>query len=91
MAPRDTLKPGTRLVLWLTQKQNRDYQPNSKLPANTIRKIHYTVRQGDSLARISVKFRVTISQLRKWNHLPKGKYLQPGQRLKLYVDVTRQT
>jgi len=91
MAPRDTLKPGTRLVLWLNQKQARVHQVNTRLPANTIRTIHYTVRQGDSLARISAKFRVTISQLRQWNHLPKGKYLQPGQRLKLYVDVTRQT
>jgi len=91
MAPRDTLKPGTRLVLWLSQKPAQSHRINKKLPANTIRKIHYTVRQGDSLARISVKFRVTISQLRKWNHLPKGKYLQPGQQLKLYVDVTQQT
>ncbi|NOY66107.1 MAG: LysM peptidoglycan-binding domain-containing protein [Gammaproteobacteria bacterium] len=91
MAPRDTLKPGTRLVLWLSRKNTSNHLINSRLPANTVRKIHYTVRQGDSLARISTKFRVTIRQLRKWNHLPKGKYLQPGQRLKLYVDVTKQT
>lgn len=91
MAPRDTLKPGSRLVLWLNHKQPRPQRINTRLPANTIRTIHYTVRQGDSLARISAKFRVTIKQLRKWNRLPIGKYLQPGQRLKLYVDVTRQT
>ena len=91
MAPRDTLKPGSRLVLWLKHKQHQTHQINTRLPANTIRTIHYTVRRGDSLALISVKFRVSIKQLRKWNHLPKGKYLQPGQKLKLYVDVTRQT
>jgi membrane-bound lytic murein transglycosylase D len=31
-----------------------------------------------------------VSDLRKWNGLREGAYLQPGQRLKLYVDVTRQ-
>jgi membrane-bound lytic murein transglycosylase D len=49
------------------------------------------VRKGDSLARISSRFKVTVTDLRKWNTLRKDRYLQPGQRLKLYVDVTRQT
>ena len=32
----------------------------------------------------------TVSDLKRWNTLD-GKYLQPGQRLKLSVDVTEQT
>ncbi len=93
MAPADTLKPGKKLVLWTgTRSRNTSAETISrKLPANTIRTIHYTVRRGDSLALISSKFKVTVKQLRQWNRLPKGKYLQPGQRLKLLVDVTRQT
>ena len=51
------------------------------------KRIGYRVRRGDSLSRISQKFGVSINQLRRWNNLPKGKYLQPGQRLTLYVDV----
>ena len=55
------------------------------------KRIGYKVRRGDSLAKISRKFRVSVAELRRWNDLPKGKYLQPGQRLTVYVDVTRQS
>jgi membrane-bound lytic murein transglycosylase D len=56
-----------------------------------VRTVHYRVRSGDSLYRIAQKFSVSISDLRRWNKLSGGKYLQPGQHLKLYVDVTRLT
>ena len=49
------------------------------------------MRRGDSLARISQKFKVSINQLKDWNQLDTKKYLQPGQRLVMYVDVTRQS
>jgi membrane-bound lytic murein transglycosylase D len=52
------------------------------------RKITYRVRRGDSLARISQRFKVTIRQLRKWNGIKGNKYLQPGQELTLYVALT---
>ncbi|HHH36433.1 MAG TPA: LysM peptidoglycan-binding domain-containing protein [Gammaproteobacteria bacterium] len=84
MATRDFLRPGQKLVIWHKGKATTG-------PRGTTRRIRYTVRKGDSLARISQRFRVTVSELRKWNGLPKGKYLQPGQKLTLYVDVTRQT
>jgi membrane-bound lytic murein transglycosylase D len=54
-----------------------------------MRTVNYTVRNGDSLYRIAQKFSVSIADLRRWNNLSKGKYLQPGQHLKLHVDVTR--
>jgi len=34
------------------------------------------------------KFNVRISDIERWNSLSRNKYLQPGQRLKLSVDVT---
>jgi membrane-bound lytic murein transglycosylase D len=49
------------------------------------------VHKGDSLSRIADRFNVTVSDLRRWNTLSEGRYLQPGQHIKLYVDVTRQT
>ena len=61
------------------------------LPNTTIRTIRYTVRKGDSLALISNKFNVTVNQLVKWNRLSRSSYLQPGQKLTLYVDVTKQS
>lgn len=95
MAPRDTLRPGQKLVIW-TQKP--DEQLSSFNPSNfthpfqdtTRRRIGYTVRKGDSLAAISRKFKVSVSNVKRWNDLNGNRYLQPGQRLTLYVDVTRQ-
>lgn len=91
MAPRDTLRPGQKLVIW-----SKDRNPSSNTPASNpmtkamTRKINYKVRNGDSLARISQRFNVSVSKLKKWNpRSTKGKYIQPGQRLVVYVDVTR--
>jgi membrane-bound lytic murein transglycosylase D len=85
MAPGDPLRVGQKLVVWTSQSSTKNFHPGSR-----IRPIHYTVRKGDSLSRISSKFKVSVTELRKWNTLPKGRYLQPGQRIKLYVDVTEQ-
>jgi len=51
----------------------------------------YTVRKGDSLYLISRRFNVSIANLRAWNTLPEGQYLQPGQRLQLFIDTARGT
>ena len=48
----------------------------------------YRVRQGDSLYRIAGKFKVSINDIIAWNALDPGKYLQPGQTLTLYIDVS---
>lgn len=54
---------------------------------DVIRKVHYGVRRGDSLARIAGKFNVGVRDLAKWNQLDVNKYLQPGQQLLIYVNV----
>lgn len=94
MAPRDPLRPGRKLVIW-TRDESKVSSINPAqfvhpFSRNTTRRIGYTVRHGDSLARISQRFRVSIHSLKRWNKLDDGKYLQPGQRLTLYVDVKRQ-
>ncbi len=90
MAPGDTLKTGQKLVIWSKQKVASVSSPLDLQPMGTQSSLHYKVRRGDSLARIAQRFNVSVSDLRRWNTL-NGKYLQPGQRLKLYVDVTEQT
>ncbi|MCW8921548.1 MAG: LysM peptidoglycan-binding domain-containing protein, partial [Sedimenticola sp.] len=94
IAPRDTLRLGQTLVIWQTKsKQSHtmaQLSPMMQSPINTRSSLRYKVRQGDSLALIAQKFRVSVSDLRKWNTLDEG-YLQPGQRLQLFVDVTEQT
>jgi len=77
MAPADTLKPGQKLVIWQQSKVAKDY----------IQSVTYKVRSGDSLSRIAQKFKVSVADLLKWNDLNKNHYLQPGQTLKLYVNV----
>ena len=98
MAPRDLLKPGQKLVIWTKKKST----PGSKLAVATLpsemqnsplakhSSVNYRVRKGDSLSRIATRFNVSVADLRKWNTLP-SKYLQPGQKIKLFVDITQQT
>jgi membrane-bound lytic murein transglycosylase D len=89
MAPGDTLGAGRTLVVWTGKTPVQVGGSRS----DQVRKVTYTVRQGDSLARISSRFRVSVSEIQKWNAatLTKSKYLQPGQKLVMYVDVTAQS
>ena len=48
-------------------------------------KVQYRVKRGDSLWEISRQFGVTVASLRKWNRLPKGQPLMPGQKLDVHV------
>ncbi len=92
MAIKDPLKRGQKLVVWSSSKSALAKQTVAKThnPNSTIKSIHYTVRNGDSLSRIATKYRVDVKDLHRWNTI-KGKYIQPGQRLKLYIDVTEQS
>ncbi len=87
MAQRDPLRIGQKLVIWI----NSTKQDNIKRPHERPRRIYYTVKNGDSLSRIAALFNVRISELKKWNTktLRQRKYLQPGQKLTLYIDITQ--
>jgi len=87
-APRDTLKLGQKLVIWQKPSPSKIVRTNSRVEQAIMRNITYKVRRGDSFARIADKFNVRISDIERWNSLNRSKYLQPGQRLKLSVDVT---
>lgn len=88
MAIRDPLRAGQKLVIW-TSKASAGHS-SVRQTANTIQRISYRVRNGDSLYLIAQKFNVAIHDLKRWNSFT-SKYLQPGQTIRLYVDVTRQT
>ena len=90
MAPGDTLSVGKKLVVWTNVAEAPRVSP-SAAHGSTTRKVNYTVRNGDSLYIIARKFRVGIDQIARWNGLDKNKILRPGQRLTMYVDVTRQS
>ena len=84
MAVRDPLRKGQKLVVWTNNTGGKTK------PSQTIQPIFYTVRNGDSLYRIANRYSVSVSDLHRWNQI-KGKYLKPGQKLKLYVDITEQS
>lgn len=84
MAPKDMLRPGQTLAVWVNQDNTSVIRNNREV----VRKVGYVVRQGDSLYRIANKFNVQIADIERWNSIDQ-KYLQPGQHLTLYVDVTR--
>jgi len=88
MAIKDPLKKGQKLVVWSSSAKTASVKTHN--PNSTVKSIHYTVRNGDSLSRIASKYHVNVKDLHRWNTI-KGKYLQPGQRLKLYIDVTEQS
>ena len=87
MAPTDLLRAGQELVIWLP-KDSSAFRKNLADSRAVIRKVGYTIRNGDSLNKIANKFNVSVNEIRKWNTIS-GKYIQPGQYLTLYVDVTQ--
>ena len=84
IAPREVLPIGRKLNVPTSAPVTL---PALGRPQEVTRKVDYTVRKGDSLARIAKRFGVGVAELAKWNRLDLQKYLQPGQRLTVYVDA----
>jgi membrane-bound lytic murein transglycosylase D len=89
IAPIDTLSIGQKLVVWTNASQPKTVSLNQSRPSNALHALRYTVRKGDSLYLIANRFNIKVADIKRWNQL--GKYLQPGQKLKLYVDITSQS
>jgi len=95
ISPRDFLQPGQQLIVALDSSAAASIIPavlhdTFTAPGQVAqpRKIIYRVRRGDSLARISRRFKVSVAQLRRWNGIKGNPYLQPGQELTVYVLLT---
>jgi membrane-bound lytic murein transglycosylase D len=93
MAPGDVLSVGRELVVWTKEPAERTRGPTaaSALKSAQVRELTYVVRRGDSLYSIARRFRVSVPELREWNRVGAEQVLQPGQRLKMFVDVTEQS
>ena len=90
MAPIDTLRVGQKLVVWTNSTSTlKRVSFNGTGPNQGLHALRYTVRKGDSLSAIASRFNILVADIKRWNTL--GKYLQPGQKIKLYVDITRQS
>ncbi len=71
----NTLRPGQRLRV----------VPPDGTPSGERGRVTYRVRSGDSLWKIARRYRVTVADLKRWNHL-KSSTLRPGQVLKIYLQ-----
>ena len=93
MAPGDTLAIGEQLTVWTgrTSGGAQDTADAGISPGDRLQSVTYSVRQGDSLHRIARRFNVSVSDLQRWNSLREDVYLQPGQQLRMQVDVTAQS
>jgi membrane-bound lytic murein transglycosylase D len=89
IAPIDTLRVGQKLVVWTKGTNAQKVSINQTRPNNVLHALRYTVRKGDSLHLIANRFNIRVADIKRWNQI--GKYLQPGQKLKLYVDITSQS
>ena len=65
---------GKKLIIFISAN---DYQ---RINTNTPKTVNYKVKYGDSLSKISYKFGVRVSDIRKWNSL-KSDLIKVGQNL----------
>jgi membrane-bound lytic murein transglycosylase D len=94
MAPGDVLSVGREVVVWANSNSAvaRAAPATANPDRAQIRRVDYVIRRGDSLSSIASRFKVTVAKLLEWNSSASTeKYLQPGQRLVMYVDVTEQS
>ena len=56
---------------------------------DNLRRLSYRVRRGDSLYLIAEKFDIRIRDITRWNKISRNEFLQPGQRLTLFINALR--
>jgi len=84
------LHPGQKLAVWVKDDGNESDNKIIQVAEHTVKSqkqghFTYTIQNGDSLWLISKRFGVSVKQLQSWNNLRKGRYLQPGQELDIYM------
>lgn len=84
------LQIGQELMIWQVQKTNPSKLKHLiKTKVSIKRTLFYRIKQGDNLSLIAHKFGVQVSQLRKWNKIPKNKLLKIGLKLKVIKPIVK--
>jgi membrane-bound lytic murein transglycosylase D len=81
LGTKSILQIGDKLSIWPRVSANKLVSRRQ-----VVKKLNYKVRSGDNLSTIAQRFSVTVKQIQTWNQALK-KYLQPGQKLTLFVNV----
>lgn len=82
---KETLKINKKLSVWIDNKIPKKTHTGQR--EKMTKKVGYKVRSGDSLARIADRFNLGIDEITTWNSISADKYIQPGQKLTLYIDI----
>ncbi|NNM51505.1 MAG: LysM peptidoglycan-binding domain-containing protein [Pseudomonadales bacterium] len=87
LSKKSVCKRGQQLTLLVTKTT---HQPAKSIHEHAARhsdkhKIRYAVRRGDTLFSISRRYRVSVDEIRAWNHRRHHHGLHPGQDLVIYV------
>ena len=83
----ETVYPGQKLTIFSDEPMPvaaTVSTPSNMAPKTTPTYKYYTIRQGDTLYKISQKYGVTVSQIMQWNNM-KSKTLIAGKKLKIKV------
>jgi membrane-bound lytic murein transglycosylase D len=96
IATKTPLQVGQTLVIWRPgARELAAATPAVAFVANfqpDIQIVRYVVRPGDSLNRIAQRFNIQLADLFRWNSgLRNVKYIQPGQKIRLELDVRQQS
>jgi len=81
LSDKNGIKSGQNLVLWNKDAAKKLPVANTGAGFKPSQSIKYTVRQGDSLFGISKRFKVSVTDLRKWNGQKVDKQFKPGMNL----------
>jgi len=75
----DVIQEGQVLKLYASKKESNKETTQETKKSKT-KTTTYTVKKGDTLAKIADKYEVTIADLKKWNKI-KGDVIEVGQKL----------
>jgi len=91
LSSRSILRPGKKLEIWIEEETDKIAKivpvVSNKTSDGNPQHVSYTVLDGDSLWLISLRFGVSIKQIKKWNGLAKNRYIKPGQVLDIYLGT----
>ena len=80
LTTKHTLQLGQELTIWKQSAAKRQVSINTTT---------YSVRSGDSLDGIAQKFNVNTTDLARWNNIQNSQYIQPGQKIKIYLAANK--
>ena len=78
------IRPGQ--ILQIPADGYDSYRKSAMRKSSDSRQIYYTVRYGDTLSEIAIKYRTSVRKVKKWNGLRSDR-IYSGQKLKIWTKT----